>query len=94
MYRTQAIIPSPRWGATRWRKLFVRVARVFFDLRQKYSRQRAVNKYHRELRNWYSKADYYHQVIEGMPITSTGGTDWRRLPIPPMPLPPPIEISE
>ena len=89
-YRT--ILPppiqaGPRWGVTFKRKLYVRVARFFFDIRAPYRYQRQYNQYRRDLADWKKK-------YENKP-SSTGKKISHLFKMkPPIPPPPPINISE
>ena len=86
---------GPRWGVTFKRKLYVRVARLFTDLRSKYRYQREYNQYLRDLADWKKKyGDGWY--TEDRPLTMERDKYFRylhRVGIP-MPLPPPIYINE
>lgn len=94
-YRTPAtpsIQLGPRWGVSLRKKWYVRIARLFINLREKYSYNREYRQYERDLADW--KAKYGTQFYEvDHPLTN--GPNWRQIYAnPPMPAPPPIRISE
>lgn len=79
--------PAPRaepdaipWCVTRWQKLYVRVARVLFDVRGSYREGREWRNYRRALLHWHEA----NPRVDG------------RLPqkAPPMPCPPPAYVWE
>lgn len=86
-YRSKAIVLGDRWNVTGWKKLFVRVVRKFYNLRSKYQYRREYNRYLLALKRWHeADKQYYTDVFV------TG--ERRRGCSPPMPLPPPVPISE
>jgi len=101
VYRTQASlcnsIISPRWNVTRWRKWYVRIARLVFDLREPYKYQREYNQYRRDLQRWN---DAHINLLNKMKIVGAGliqsklEVRKRFPPLSPMPVPPPVRILE
>jgi hypothetical protein len=102
-YRSPAPRPEPvviPWRVTRWQKLYVRAARLVFDVRAPYRRARELRRYERRLawwRDWDSRVQETERKILELarhirgPACALG----RRPPkIPPMPCPPPAWISE
>lgn len=86
---TPTIEQPVRWGVTKWKKMYVKVARIFFNLREKYSYQREYNQYLRDLADWQFRFGRRPNKLRYM--------DYAYLKIervPPMPLPPPIRINE
>lgn len=79
-YRSSSLPVSSRWGITRWQKFYVRVARIFVDLRAKYSYQREYRNYERHLAEWREK---YANRSTGFSLYTS-----------PCPLPPPTRIEE
>jgi hypothetical protein len=43
---------SPRWGVSFWKKLYVKIARTFIDLKYKYRYDRRYRHYLRRLAEW------------------------------------------
>lgn len=83
-YRTNAELATtgPRWGVTRWQRWYVKIARVFWQLRQPYAYQREYNQYLRDLNEWQEKWGSYNKY----------NVRWHNTP--PMPVPPPIYVLE
>lgn len=92
MYRERAIILAPRWGISTWKKIYVRVARIFTNLRDRYSYQREYNQYLRNLDSW--KRDQEHITFQLNGFNGNQQTRIRRRMQTPMPLPPPVKIME
>lgn len=95
-------LTGPRWGITLWKKLYVRIARKFIDLRSKYKYQRQYRQYERDLADWRRndlRGWYYGWGVNNhIPpsyerykyLMKHHGSRYRR----PMPVPPPIYIEE
>ncbi len=83
-YRTNAKLTTvgPRWGVTWRRRWYVRVARVFVNLRAPYIYQREMEAYYRDLRQWKRERD---QCLLD---------EHKRPCLKPYPCPPPIYINE
>lgn len=82
-----------RWGTTGWKKWYVRIVRLFMDIKAQYRYQREYNQYMRDLSRWWKD---HGRRIELMVIWNEQTKKYTRNPktTPPMPLPPPIHIAE
>lgn len=85
---------GPRWGVSLWKKWYVRIARVVFDLREKYAEQREYNQYLRDSIRWDLEYGELKKNREALKL-SNGYIYYRGYPaIPPRPCPPPVRIME
>lgn len=61
MYRTQGERLGPRWGITWKKRWYVRIKRIFVDIREPYMAQREWNDYERRLAEYHRAADAWNR---------------------------------
>lgn len=92
VYRTPAPPHLERWNVTPRRKWYVKIVRLFVNLRAKYAERREYNQYLRDLEDWKREYAQSRQITGKSMLV--GAMNGRPLPRPPMPLPPPARIME
>lgn len=68
IYRTNAQPVGKRWGATFWKKWYVRIARIFFSVREPYVEQRQFNQWVRNRSRRLTSAGINKEFIAELEI--------------------------
>jgi hypothetical protein len=57
---------GPRWGVSFRKKLYVKIARIFIDLKEKYHYARSYRNYLKRLAEWKLEMEEAHKTCKGL----------------------------